>query len=182
MPWLKYLTQTARPTSMDPSVLWVCLLICSCPAAGDGLNVVFGAVWRGTGRQWWGAALNLAGWWGVGVPLAVLLSQHMGLNVHGLWGAFAFASALQAAVQWNVLRRLDWNVEVRSKGACGEESTEGASRCRKDLSRVIVWLLDQSVHRMDGSGMCVDRARSSPLMGCTSGCPTGIWVQARASS
>ncbi|MEW5304049.1 MAG: hypothetical protein WDW36_006684 [Sanguina aurantia] len=87
--------------------------VLACCFVGDGLNVVFGAVWRGTGRQWWGAALNLVGWWGVGVPLAVVLSQHMGLNVHGLWGAFAFASALQAAVQWAVLRRLDWNVEVK---------------------------------------------------------------------
>jgi len=65
-----------------------------------------------TGRQWWAAGLNLAGWWGVGVPLAYYLSHPMGMNVTGLWAGFATASVVQTALQFGVIRKLDWDAEV----------------------------------------------------------------------
>jgi len=54
----------------------------------------------------------LAGWWGVGVPLAYYLSHPMGMNVTGLWAGFATASVVQTALQFGVIRKLDWDAEV----------------------------------------------------------------------
>ncbi len=48
--------------------------VLACCFVADGLNAVLGAVLRGAGRQWWTAGLNVAGWWGVGVPLAYYLA------------------------------------------------------------------------------------------------------------
>ncbi len=83
------------------------------PLSVDGQNAVLSSVLRGAGRQWTGAGLNLAGWWGVGVPLAYYLALPAGMGVQGLWGGFATASALQAVVQHAVVARMDWEEEVR---------------------------------------------------------------------
>lgn len=88
-------------------------LLIPCPLAVDGQNAVLSSVLRGAGRQWTGAGLNLAGWWGVGVPLAYYLALPAGMGVQGLWGGFATASALQAVVQHAVVARMDWEEEVR---------------------------------------------------------------------
>ncbi|KAG2451395.1 hypothetical protein HYH02_003996 [Chlamydomonas schloesseri] len=101
----------------------------------DGQNAVLSSVLRGAGRQWLGAGCNLVGWWGVGVPLAYYLALHTDLGVAGLWGGFATASALQAAVQWAVVLRLDWEGEVgraaemlrASEAAAGGGSSSSAA-------------------------------------------------------
>ncbi len=73
--------------------------VLTCCFIADGLNVVQGGVLRGAGRQWWTAGLNIAGWWGVGVPLAYYLALVKDFGVPGLWAGFATASALQSALQ-----------------------------------------------------------------------------------
>ena len=48
----------------------------------------------------------------MGVPLAYYLSHPMGMNVTGLWAGFATASVVQTALQFGVIRKLDWDAEV----------------------------------------------------------------------
>lgn len=111
-----------------------------CPDAVDGQNAVLGAVLRGAGRQWLGAGLNLAGWWGVGVPLAYYLAFNCGMNVQGLWAGFATASALQAAVQLGFVLRFDWDNEVERAQAMvrlqdGGSGDSSSSSSQKQLPR-----------------------------------------------
>ena len=80
---------------------------------GDGLNTVLSGVLRGAGRQMVGAAVNLAGYWCGGVPLAALLGFHFGMGVFGFWGGLVAASSAQAVAQIMVVMRLDWRHEVR---------------------------------------------------------------------
>lgn len=121
-----------------------------CP--GDGLNTVLGSVLRGAGRQWWGASLNLFGWWGLGVPLAAALALPSmgGLNVQGLWAGFAVASAVQAAAQYAVVSRLDWDQEVgcapgiqagRRGGKAGHACQNGKGRSSSQIrsSQIRLW-------------------------------------------
>ncbi|KXZ41992.1 hypothetical protein GPECTOR_228g509 [Gonium pectorale] len=91
----------------------------------DGQNVVLSSVLRGAGRQWFGAACGLVGWWGVGIPLAYYLALPQGMGVQGLWAGFATASALQATVQWTVVSRLDWAAEERAEVAVAAVAVAG---------------------------------------------------------
>ena len=68
---------------------------------------------RGCGRQTLGAYLNLIGWWGVTIPLAVFLGLHQGLGTRGFWIALASGTSGQALFFLCVLSRLDWNKEVQ---------------------------------------------------------------------
>ncbi|KAJ9520899.1 hypothetical protein QJQ45_014098 [Haematococcus lacustris] len=82
-------------------------------------------VLRGSGRQAWGAALNLVGYWGLGFPLAYYLgfTRHLdtlvghkgpgGSGAGGFWSALALASAVQAGIQVVVVVCLDWELEAR---------------------------------------------------------------------
>ncbi|KAG2485830.1 hypothetical protein HYH03_015413 [Edaphochlamys debaryana] len=94
----------------------------------DGQNAVLSSVLRGAGRQWLGAGCNLVGWWGVGVPLAYYLALPCHMGVQGLWGGFATASALQACVQWAVVSRLDWDVEVQRAKEMLVSTTGGSEK------------------------------------------------------
>ena len=53
---------------------------------------------RGCGRQSWGAYLNLACFWVLGLPLCWYLGLHRGMGLLGLWGGIAAATAIQACV------------------------------------------------------------------------------------
>ena len=68
---------------------------------------------RGCGRQTLGAYLNLIGWWGVTIPLAVFLGLHQGLGTRGFWIALASGTSGQALFFLCVLSRLDWQKEVQ---------------------------------------------------------------------
>lgn len=70
---------------------------------------VLSGVLRGSGRQTWGAALNLVGYWGVGCPMALLLGFWARLDVVGFWWGLATATSLQVGKRVCI-----WNqVEVR---------------------------------------------------------------------
>ena len=54
-------------------------------SAGDGIvSVVFGVL-RGCGRQRLGAIANLTIIWGLGMPLAGILTFKLGMGILGLW-------------------------------------------------------------------------------------------------
>lgn len=56
----------------------------------------------------------MAGWWGVGVPLAYYLALKCEMNVPGLWMGFATASALQSVLQFVAVNKyVDWPTEVQ---------------------------------------------------------------------
>ncbi len=67
-------------------------------AVGDGLVAVLGGVLRGSGRQSWGAVLNLVGYWLVGCPTAVLLGFKAHWDVVGFWCGLATATSLQVGL------------------------------------------------------------------------------------
>jgi hypothetical protein len=80
---------------------------------GDGLNSVYMAVWRAAGRQGLGAALNLVGYWGMGVPLSAFLGLHLGWSAYGFWLSLLATSSTQSVVNTVVMARLDWDREVQ---------------------------------------------------------------------
>lgn len=51
---------------------------------------------RGCGRQKIGAAVNLATYWGLGLPIACLLAFPGGLGALGLWTGLACTASVQA--------------------------------------------------------------------------------------
>jgi len=61
----------------------------------SGLNAVFGGVLRGCGRQNLGAYMNLVGWWGITIPLALFLGLHKELGTWGFWAALAVGTSMQ---------------------------------------------------------------------------------------
>lgn len=62
---------------------------------GDGLNATVGGVLRGAGRQELGALLNLASYWGLGLPAAYLLSNKAGWGLQGLWAGLSLCTSVQ---------------------------------------------------------------------------------------
>lgn len=63
-----------------------------------------GGILRGAGRQELGALLNLASYWGLGLPAAYLLSSKAGWGLQGLWAGLALCTSVQvrrlAAGRW----------------------------------------------------------------------------------
>lgn len=52
-------------------------------------------VMRGCGRQLLASGLNLVSYWGLGLPLALVLGLHYGLGVQGLWYGLATTTSVQ---------------------------------------------------------------------------------------
>ena len=50
---------------------------------------------RGCGRQLLASGLNLVSYWGLGLPLALVLGLHLGLGVQGLWYGLATTTSVQ---------------------------------------------------------------------------------------
>ena len=90
--------QLALAFSSDPEVVATAgatMPILASALVGDGINAVCSGVVRGVGRQALGAVLNVCSFWGVGIPLSVLLAFHFKLGVAGLWIGLAVATSLQ---------------------------------------------------------------------------------------
>lgn len=90
------------------TVIPIVAIMCFC----DGLNANLAAVLRGSGRQIMGAAINIAGYWGVGVPLAVALAFKAGLGVIGFELGIGVAGMLQAIIFGFIVSRWNWAAEV----------------------------------------------------------------------
>ncbi len=52
-------------------------------------------VMRGAGRQLLASILNLITYWGLGLPLAILLGVYFKLGVEGLWWALLITTSVQ---------------------------------------------------------------------------------------
>ncbi|KAI8466628.1 MAG: mate-domain-containing protein [Monoraphidium minutum] len=79
---------------------------------GDSCVAVLGCVLRAAGRQGMGAALNIFGYWVIGLPLGLALGFPARLGVTGFWVGLATAAGVQAAVFLAVISRFDWHAEV----------------------------------------------------------------------
>jgi len=96
-------------TSVDEVLVIAVTLI---PIAGffqvfDGLQVVSAGVLRGAGDTRAPLAINLVGFWLVGLPISLLLGFRLGFGAQGLWwglvaGLGAVAAILLARVAWRL--------------------------------------------------------------------------------
>ena len=79
----------------------------------DGLQAANAGVMRGMGRQRLVAALNLFGFWLIGLPLGACLTFVAHVGVAGLWWGLAAGLACVAGVGAAVVLRTDWEAEAR---------------------------------------------------------------------
>lgn len=91
---------------------------------GDGLNATFSGVIRGAARQTLGVAVNLAAYWGLGMPLMILLAFPFHWGVRGFWSGMAVMCAVQGCILAVVSLRLDWAAEARRASALVHESPQ----------------------------------------------------------
>jgi MATE family multidrug resistance protein len=70
-------------------------------------------VLRASGRQAWGAGVNLIGYWIIGVPLGAYLGFSQGMAVQGFWLGVGTSAVLQALALGVMVARWDWQGEVR---------------------------------------------------------------------
>lgn len=86
------------------STSWDVTLYSTLKAAEAVANGAIGAgIMRGCGRQLLASGLNLVSYWGLGLPLALVLGLHFGLGVQGLWYGLATTTSVQ-------VRRLLWDL------------------------------------------------------------------------
>ena len=99
----------ARVYSEDPTV--VVLAASLIPLAGlfqvfDGTQAVAVGILRGAGDTRWPMAINVAGFWLVGVPISIGLGFSAGFGPIGLWWGFvAGLAAVAALLLWRVRTR-----------------------------------------------------------------------------
>lgn len=68
---------------------------------------VASGVLRGCGRQSWGAGVNVAFFWFLGLPLAWVLGFKAGYGIEGMWAGLSIATTLQV---------LSWTLNPEAKG------------------------------------------------------------------
>ncbi|KAL3691347.1 hypothetical protein R1sor_004998 [Riccia sorocarpa] len=74
----------------------------------DCIGGILGGVARGCGWQRLGAYTNLVGFYGVGFPVALLLTFYFNLRAYGLWIAIICADLVQAFVLSFITLTLSW--------------------------------------------------------------------------
>jgi multidrug resistance protein, MATE family len=76
---------------------------------GDSLQGSLGGALRGSGRQKWGAAINLGSYYGIGMPIAATLAFAAGWGISGLWTGFSLGSWIVVTCYLLLLSRFsDW--------------------------------------------------------------------------
>ncbi|OAY33818.1 protein DETOXIFICATION 49 [Manihot esculenta] len=128
------LTATAMP------VVGLCELG-NCPQT-TGCGVL-----RGSARPSLGANINLGSFYGIGLPIAILMGFMMGLGLLGLWLGLLAAQVVCAIIMVVVLMRTDWQVEAnRARELTGIDDGVGEAEAeskRKNLQGLIsVTLVD----------------------------------------
>ncbi|XP_061948703.1 protein DETOXIFICATION 48-like [Populus nigra] len=84
-------------------------------------------VLRGSARPTLGANINLGSFYGVGLPIAMLMGIGMGLGLLGFWFGLLVAQAVCALVMVVVLTRTDWKMQAnRARELTGIDSEDEA--------------------------------------------------------
>ncbi|KAJ5620246.1 Multi antimicrobial extrusion protein [Penicillium lagena] len=78
----------------------------------DGLNGSCGGSLRGMGRQHVGALVNIVSYYCGALPLGIWLAFH-GWGLKGLWVGQCIALYLVGFLEWIIVARSQWEVEVR---------------------------------------------------------------------
>ena len=124
----------ARLYSADPAVVGLAALLI--PIAGvfqvfDGIQVVASGVLRGVGDTRVPMLVNLLGFWGVGLPISVVLGFGLDLGPRGVWlglaggiGAVALLLLVRVRARFGRdLRRLVMDEEHPAEGPVGAPAT-----------------------------------------------------------
>ncbi|KAJ6419897.1 hypothetical protein OIU84_029924 [Salix udensis] len=102
-------------------------------------------VLRGSARPTLGANINLGSFYGVGLPIAMLMGIAMGLGLLGFWLGLLVAQAVCAIVMVVVLTRTDWKVQAnRARELTGIDSEDEAESKTLDGSISII-LVDELI-------------------------------------
>eukprot|EP00042_Codosiga_hollandica_P058320 m.877289 g.877289 ORF g.877289 m.877289 type:complete len:653 (-) comp59827_c0_seq4:215-2173(-) len=91
----------------------------------DGLQGTCSGILRGCGRQKLGATINVLGYIGCGVPLAVVLAFQQNLETQGLLFGLLAGVSIQALLMLLAISRTNWTLE-----AC-----KAAERCDAEAAR-----------------------------------------------
>ncbi|KAK8945639.1 MATE efflux family protein 5 [Platanthera guangdongensis] len=124
--WARIFTADADIISLTASVLPI-LGLCelgNCPQT-TGCGVL-----RGSARPRVAANINLGSFYGVGMPVSVLLAFFAGLDFRGLWIGLLFAQATCLVLMLTVIYRTDWGRQARraqflTGGGGGVDGEEG---------------------------------------------------------
>ena len=79
----------------------------------DGLNCVAGGILRGCGEQRIGASVNFIGYYGLGIPLSLVLAFYYNLGLFGLWIGVSLAVVLVSFFEVLIILRLDWKAQAK---------------------------------------------------------------------
>lgn len=78
----------------------------------DGLAGSCGGSLRGMGNQHLGAIVNLVAYYVIALPLGIYLAFNHGYGLSGLWVGQCLALFLVGFIEWAIIGRTDWNLEV----------------------------------------------------------------------
>ncbi|KAI1258611.1 MATE efflux family protein [Xylariaceae sp. FL1019] len=78
----------------------------------DGLNGSCGGVLRGMGRQWVGALVNMASYYGGALPMGIYLAFH-GWGLGGLWFGNCVALYMVGMLEWVIVGLARWDEETK---------------------------------------------------------------------
>ena len=73
------------------------------------VHIVAGGVLRGSDRLGAAAALDLASFYGLGIPLSIYLGFELKMGLYGLWAGLAAAATMSAVTASFLVLRTDWN-------------------------------------------------------------------------
>ena len=116
----------ARWFALDPATLAMAAALL--PIAGlfqvfDGIQGVSAGVLRGTGDTRVPMLLHLGGFWGIGIPLSLVLAFPVGLGPRGIWWGYVGSLGAVATMQ---LLRVRWRLGQDVKRLMIEETGEYA--------------------------------------------------------
>ncbi|KAJ3369357.1 hypothetical protein HDU91_007278 [Kappamyces sp. JEL0680] len=80
----------------------------------DTTGCIGGAAIRGCGLQKLGSAINITGYYVIGVPLGILLTFHYDMGLFGIWVGLTVGLCFVATVQVLILFRMDWHEQSRA--------------------------------------------------------------------
>ena len=78
----------------------------------DGIAGVGGGILRGSGRQKFGAWINLGGYYVLGLPLGVIAAFKLDFGLSGLWAGLTFSLLFCASCIMFIVMKTDWELQA----------------------------------------------------------------------